>query len=274
MLHPFAVRGALAAACLSALAAAHADDTDVDVFGPSSRSSIALFDVASSYHADEVLDATGQTQGALKTHDNMAVLQGVYALTPRVNLVGALRSHLSNDQSFSFGPFAGSTQNTGIGDSLGASAWVAGHPAQRGFAVAASVATARDPGTDARFSMQAQPQYRIDDSWLVGGAIGVQDLPGYGGGNAYASLHVGWRPTARWSVVPSLSVYHYVAAHGYGSFDNRELGVSVTCHVDKHWAVSAEAMWLDQSDRTTDVFANDLRNGRGASGDVGLRYSF
>ena len=56
----------LAAACLVVSAAARADDTDVDVFGPTARSSIALFQQASRARADEVAMRDGSLLGHVR----------------------------------------------------------------------------------------------------------------------------------------------------------------------------------------------------------------
>jgi hypothetical protein len=265
---------AAAAAMVLAVSAAHAeDDTDIDVFGPGNRSSVAVFAAGSGFQADEVLHATGQKAGGVRTHDNTLSVSGIWAINDRFNLYAALPWTVGNDSTLTFGSMWQSQQHTGLGDALLLSAWLWGDAHGNGFKLAGSVGTQRHAGYRPTPQVQLQPQYRVDEQLLLGAVIGTRDVEGYGG-TPYLSLELAWRPAPAWSVLPRIGVARYAATNGYGSFDDRWAGLSVTHHLDSQWSVTGGATWRSQSDRTTAHYVNDLDNGRGWSAELGVRRAF
>ena len=132
-------------AFLLASSAAWADDGDVDIVGPTGRSSIAITDANFNYRNDQILQGTSPQAGDVHQTENTLTISGIYAVNDRVSISAALPWNLSNSYTFNWQGTSQTTNNTGVGDALGVSAILLNNTGQ-GFKLVGSVGTDRSAG--------------------------------------------------------------------------------------------------------------------------------
>jgi hypothetical protein len=267
--------GVLAAAALSACAAACADDVDITIFGPVSHSSVAVFDTAQHASASLVSRIEDQTVGELASHTNTLTLEGLWAITPRFNVEGALRGTAADRTTRTLSDVTTTFEDAGPGGRLDASAWLYGDARLAGPGVALSAGLQRQVGNPNRWFVQLSPQWRNEGTLIVSVPLRVSNaFDGGSGALATASLHVSTRVSPALTLEPEFGVVHHAANNSYTAWQTWWGGLVATWHVDPQWSASLEGVGSWQTDRNTQTYANDVQNGRAASLQLGLRRTF
>jgi long-subunit fatty acid transport protein len=249
-----------------------ADDGDVDIVGPTGRSSIAVTDVNYNYRNDQFLQGISQQQGDGHQSGNTLTISGIYAVNDRISVSAALPWNISDSFTFNWQGTSQTTNNTGVGDALGVSAILLNNTGQ-GFKLVGSIGTSRSPGFGAAYYAALQPQYRIDSDLLLTANFGVQHQTDYTG-SYYANLNLLWRVTPSLSIVPSIGLVYTESADTYSSLYSRSVELAATYHINPQWAASASVTWTGQSTQTSDFYSNEITNGRDYKVAVGLRRWF
>jgi hypothetical protein len=259
-------------AVLLVSSAAKADDGDVDIVGPTGRSSIAIADANLNYRNDQILQGMSQQAGDGHQTENTLTVSGIYAVNDRVSVSAALPWNLSDSYTFNWQGNSQTTSNTGVGDALGVSAILLNNIGQ-GFKLVGSIGTDRSAGFGAAYYAAIQPQYRFDNNLLLTSNFGMQHQTGYNA-SEYVNLNLLWRVTPSLSIVPSIGLMHIEGTNTYSGYYSRTAELAATYHVNYNWAVSASATWSEQSTQTTDTYSNDIANGRYYNFAIGARRWF
>jgi len=257
---------------LLASGAAFADDAAVDVVGPSGRSSIAITENAFNFHSNADVDGGTMPGGNDHQTGETLAVSGVYAVSSRVNITASLSWDYASENTFTWQGDSQTTNQNGIGESLGVSAVLIDNNGA-GFKLIAAAGSTHNEGYDPVYYASLGPQYRFDDKLLLTSSFGVQHEAGFSG-SAYAVANLVWKVTPSFSVVPSLGATRYRASEYWSGYTQSTEELSATYHIDRDWSVSASLTHGAQTTQTSSYYVNDLADAHSYNYGIGLRHFF
>jgi hypothetical protein len=254
-------------------AAAHADDSDLDVAGPSGRTSVALFVQQQKYNSNEIFRATNVAEGTETSASTYVTLSSIYALSDRVSLTAAIPWTTSDSHDFTWFGSSQTHSDVGAGGAIGMSADLVGRQADLGPMLVGRVGITKYAGNGASQTLALQPQYRFDRSLLASVGIEVRHENGVTGSQSLTA-NVLWHVSPEVSVVPTLRATHVNGFDSYSSYRSTLFGASLTYHPTLDWSASIAFYRGQDTDRITNLYANNIADARTSSATIGVRRSF
>lgn len=251
-----------------------ADDLDVEVIGPSNRSSVSITDLNYHFSANQRSNLDGLVEGSFKQSLNVFAVSGIWALSPQLNLTWSLPYSTHNSMTNVWQGNVQELGQTGVGGALGISAaFVGDDKAAQGFKLTGYAGSNKFNGENAVYFGMLQPQYKLSEQFTLASNVGLQHQSNAGSSEILA-LNLVWHAAPDVTIIPSASVAHYEPANGYAGFHTFGLGLSMTYHLDREWAISAGANYANQSDQLTTRYVNDFTSASYYSVTAGVRYLF
>ena len=263
-----------ALALILAASQAAADDMDVDVIGPSTRSSVAIADNDYHYSANQRSNQSGLIEGNVKQSINTLSVSGIWALDPQLNLTWSLPYALHNSTTSIWQATVQRSGQTGLGGALGISAtFYEASNAPQGFKLTAYAGLDNEKSENALYFGMIQPQYKFSDQFTLASSLGQQHESN-GLNDEFLNLNLIWHVSPALTLTPSANFVHYEAFDTYSSVNRIGLGLSATYHLDRTWSISAQASYASLSDQVTHYYINDLTNTSAYNVKAGIRYRF
>ncbi len=251
---------------------ARADNADLDVPGPSGRSTVLLLGTASVDRNDYEY-STGEKFGSARSTYRSTTLQGSLALHERVSLDLALGRSLYKSK-FTSTPsgYSSTTSDANNYAGIGLSLRPVGSPTSEGFGLVTSLWGYHPEGGDTTYSLGVQPQYRVNSSWL-----GVMSFNLMRGADDYRSLSITseavWKITPNMSLMPGLTWQRSEFGAGSPAYRRVTASVAYAYHFNRALSVLAEVELTGEADRE---YAPGWRsvNNHGSGFTAGVRWAF
>jgi hypothetical protein len=252
---------------------ASADDADIDVVGPTGKSSMAFLVQQYRYNSDQVNTVTHATNGSVKSETTYLTLSAIYAITERVSLTGAIPWTTNSNVTATWLGNSQSKHDSGAGGNFGVAAKLIGQQTDTGPTLVGAIGVSKGEGSNVSQYLTLQPQYRFSPQTLITLNMSIRHQVNSPRTQSLAANFL-WRIGHDFTVIPTLRASWVDASNTYSSYRETVAGATLTYHPNPTWSASVAANGGRDSNRITSYYVNSFEHATVLSVFAGARRNF